>query len=53
LSSQNGLTDFCQSLHDNSTLQPSDKLDGFSISVVVFYLQKGQIYHSVYFILHE
>ena len=48
LPSQNGLTEFCQILHDNSTPQRNHMLDGFSISVVVFYLRRCQIYHIPY-----
>ena len=51
LPSQNVLTDFCQILHDNSTSQLNDIPDSFSISLVVFYLQRGQF--AIFHILRE
>ena len=51
LPSQNGLTIFCQILRDNSSPQRNNKSYGFSISLVVFYLQRVKF--AVFKILRE
>ena len=53
LPNQNVLTDFCQILHNSNPQRKWYILDGFSLSVVVFYLQRGQICHIPFHILCE